>query len=162
VVRWEYPGTTIHPVEHWFGLDAEGRAIVDSFYDIDTKIVYYIDSIEYDQNDNITKTKRFSDNGSGTFTLNNQVEFTYDQKINPFYQQRSLFHHTKFAFDYFFFGKNNPLTKTYVDTSNNVRNLNELYTYQYNSDGLPAKRTLVTYPMGNPNWYAYNVEYRYE
>lgn len=159
VVSYEFPNSNLTSPEHWLGFDANGRIAVDSSYDVIRKVVYYVDSLEYDSNDNIIKFQRFTDIGSGGFYNEFMEEYTYDQKDNPFYSQRSLFNFTKITPDLIYFGKNNLLTETFIDTTSNIKQISKTFTYTYNSKGLPTKRTLKTPAYSNA--YAYNVEYRY-
>jgi hypothetical protein len=103
-----------------------------------------VDSVVFSYTvDNVTEIAFYGNDE----TIDSTITVEYDDKISPYY--KSNFSGDLYLFSYLNLSKNNPTELTTQETGETVT-----YTYEYNSEDLPNKRTssLAT----NPGVFTYN------
>ena len=136
-----YPITTAFGSETWLGLDSKHRVIADSNYAGGIVPVSNYKVLNWDENDNLTEIDNYISNNDGTYTKNYTMECTYDQNRNPLYSKAPYFFAMGVGENYDYQSKNNLLQENInFNGSVSIRNS---YTYEYNPQGYPTKRTLT-------------------
>jgi hypothetical protein len=117
-------------------LDDKGRVIADTSYYAPSFMECSI--LTWDVNDNITRIDKYTNFGSGFF-LDYSLECTYDNKKNPLYSYAPFFLSIRIGSFYDYQCKNNLLKEVYIKNGN--RSDFVIYSYDYNEQNYPVKRT---------------------
>jgi hypothetical protein len=105
------------------------RTVNDPYYFFET-----IDSLVYTYNDagNVIKTEHYNENLDYSY----RVEYTYDDKINPYYVSGLNDQDNEF-FTVANLSKNNPITTKWISTGGTEE---YAFTYTYDEEGKPVTR----------------------
>ena len=138
------PGTFVIEDSIFFDYDASGRTIARySYYNSGNRVYYpstkYV--FEYDANDNLLGYKTYSDNGSGSYSLDNTSSYTYNSH-KPAVRMGDLVYIAEF-FD--------PALNSPHDIASSMQDV-DAYSYSnqiYNSYDRPEQITVSTsgYPL---------------
>jgi hypothetical protein len=160
-----YTTTSPGASDRWLGMDNKGRIIADTIFKRSTASVTVISAYTYDANGNMVLRDNYYPDGSGGYINTTSYTYTYDDKVNPFYNKGIYFAgpgYTGFPpVAYGSFCKNNVLTETVINKqAGGTSTLHRTYAYEYNKTNMPVKRTL-TLDSGNPAFFE-ETSYKYK
>lgn len=141
--------------EKWLGLDAQGRVVMDTTFDVPNKKIESYAQFTYDDSDNVVKTEVYAPDSSGAFVHATTNVYTYDRHPNPFYTFKYIIGTSGLTPYFTYFGKNNMLTHHNTTYRYGQSGFVRQYAYEYNSMGWPAKRhavgtsTVITFEYAN-------------
>lgn len=127
-----YSGQQVAAVEDVYSYDADRRVAVDSLFSYWSGNLFETITYSYDQNNNITESEVI-DKAYGT--LSRRCQYYYDNHPNPLNSISALSYILDGSEEIPLLGRNNLVT--IKDSYGNTVN----YTYEYNSNGLPGKRS---------------------
>jgi hypothetical protein len=127
-----YPGQQAASVEDVYSYDVNRRVVIDSLFSYWSGNLFETITYSYDQNNNITEIEVI-DKAYGT--LSRQCQYSYDNHPNPLNSIGVLSYILDSSEEIQLLGRNNLLTTK--DRYGNIIN----YTYEYNRNGLPKKRS---------------------
>jgi YD repeat-containing protein len=128
-----YPASQTTAVEDVYSYDINGRIIVDSIFSYWSGNLFETITYSYDQNNNITQSE-VVDKVYGM--LLGRYQYFYDNHPNPLNSAGLSIYMLNSGEEIALLGRNNLLT--IKDSYGNPVN----YTYEYNGDGFPKKRSL--------------------
>ena len=118
--------------DYSYSYDAQNRPIADTQYYAQSNAILAYNTYTYDAAGNISEVNNFAKVGMGPFVSTGKASFTFDNKLNPYYNLRSVLYYTND--NTFSLGRNNV---SQITTASSVSS----WSFSYYSNDLPQAQT---------------------